>query len=335
MSSGYRTVSSAGAGYNRATLRRGVPKRRPGTRKVLIMGCEFTRSIAWVVALSLGGLCTPAAVAAQDLGQIFVQVVNQAGDSFTGLTLEDFTVLEDGVECTVVSAEPGTQPMKIALLADNSEMLNRASALTSLRRGLDEFLTSLPEQHEVALATIGANIGWRVDFTTDRDELKASAAEIFVNRGGGPILLDGIKETWERRFEDEESWPIFVVVVTDGPESSSNMNQNEYAELVNELISNGVTVHIMVLSTRGGSVVTDYAINLTDNTGGLYEVFGAGTRLATALPELATRLGTHYDDVSQRYRVVYERPDPPGTSVSVGVARAGAVAQPFIDRRMP
>ena len=84
------------------------------------------------------------------------------------------------------------------------------------------------------------------------------AGEIFVGRGAGPILLDGIKETWERRFEDEESW-------------------------VNELISNTATVHIMLLSIRGGSGVTDYAINLSENTGGLYEVFSAGTRLATVL----------------------------------------------------
>ena len=299
------------------------------------MGCVFTRGLSCIVALSVGGLLTPGPVAAQDLGQLFVQVLNQGGDSVTDLTPEDFTVMEDGVQCAIVSAELGTRPMKIALLMDNSDMLNQASALTSLRGGLDAFLTSLPEQHEVALATIGGNIQWRIDFTTDRDELRESAGEIFVRGGAGPVLLDGIKETWERRFEDEESWPIFVVVVTDSAESSGNMNQNEYAELVNELISKGVTVHIMLLSTRGGSGVTDYAINLTDNTGGLYEAFGAGTRLATALPELATRLGDHYDEVSLRYRVIYERPDPPGASVSVGVARAGVVAEPFIDRRMP
>ena len=275
------------------------------------------------------------AVSAQDLGQIFVHVANQAGESVADLAPEDFTVMEDGIQRSIVSAELGARPMKIALLLDSSDMLSKASALTSLRVGLDGFLTSLPEQHEVALATIGGNIRWRVDFTTDRDELRESAGEIFVTGGAGPILLDGIKETWDRRFEDEESWPVFVVVATDGAESSGNMNQNEYAKLVNELISNVATVHIMLLSTRGGSVVTDYAINLTDSTGGPYEVFSAGTRLATALPELATRPGTHYDEVSKRYRVIYERPDTPGASVSVRVARDGVVSQLYIDRRMP
>ena len=298
------------------------------------MDSVFSCVRACVVVVFVGALATPGAVAAQDVGQVFVHVTNQTGEPVTDLSPGDFTVLEDGVECEIVSAELGTAPMKIALLIDNSELINSANALIPLRAGVDAFLTALPAQHEVAIATIGGNIRWRVNFTTDRDELRESAGEVFVGGGGGPILLDGIKETWERRFEDEESWPLFVIVATDGAESSGNMNQNEYGRLVNELIANGVTIHIMLLSTRGGSVVTDYAINLTDNTGGLYEVFGASTRLATALPELGTRLGNHYDQVSQRYRVIYERPDPPGANLSVGVARQGVVARPYVDRRI-
>ena len=300
----------------------------------MLKNCLLARVLACVAAVSVGGIALPGVVAAQELGQLFVHVTNQAGETVTDLVPDDFAVMEDAVACEIVSAELGTEPMKIALLVDNSELINQASALIPLREGLDAFLTELPERHEVALATIGQNIRWRVDFTTDRAELRESAGEVFVGGGGGPILLDGIKETWERRFEDEEAWPIFIVVATDGSESSGNMNQNEYGRLVNELIAKGVTVHVMLLSTQGGSSTTDYAINLTDNTGGLYEVFGASTRLATALPELATRLGNHYDQVSQRYRVVYERPDPPGSSLSVGVARQGVVAQPYIDRRI-
>ena len=71
------------------------------------MGCVFSRGFACVAALSVGGLFTPAAVAAQDLGQIFVDVVNQGGDTVTGLTPEDFTVMEDGVRCTIVSIWDG------------------------------------------------------------------------------------------------------------------------------------------------------------------------------------------------------------------------------------
>ena len=49
------------------------------------------------------------------------------------------------------------------------------------------------------------------------------------------------------------------------------------------------------------------------------------------------KLGAHYEQVSQRDRVVYERPDPasPGASLSIWVAREGVVAQGYIDRRIP
>lgn len=299
------------------------------------MDCLSNRLLAYVVVLFVAGMGAPSVGVAQELGQVFIRVVNQSGEGVTDLSPDEFAVLEDGVECEIVSAELGDAPMRIALLVDNSDPINRANALTSLRAGMDAFLTAFSEQTEIALATIGQQIRWRVDFTTDREELRESANNVFVQGGGGPILLDGIKETWERRFEDEEAFPIFVIVASDGGESSANMNQNEYTNLVDELIANGVTVHIMVLQNRGGSDVTNYAINLTELTGGIYESFGAGTRLATALPELAERMARHYLEVSQRYRVLYERPDPPGSSLSIGVAREGVVAQPYLDRRIP
>jgi hypothetical protein len=304
--------------------------------EVLAMNHVLTR-VASVIAVTLGGWTTPGTVVAQDLGQLFVQVVNQAGAPVTDLSPAEFEVTEGDVVSKVVSAELDTQPMKIALLVDNSELIHQANALTSLRGGVDGFLTTLPARHEVALATIGQHIRWRVDFTTDREALRESAKEIFVDGGGGPILLDGIKETWERRFDETEPWPIFVVVATDGSESSGNMHQGQYERFVKELTANGVTVHVLLLSTRGGSLVTDSAINLTAHTGGLYEVFGVGTRLATALPEFAMKLGTHYEQISQRYRVVYERPDPAlaGASLSIWVAREGVVAQGYMDRRIP
>ena len=293
-----------------------------------------TRVLACVIAVSVGGWVTPGAVVAQDRGQVFVQVMSQTGQPVTDLTRDEFDVREDETACEIVSAELGTVPMKIALLVDNGDRISAASALTALRAGLDAFLATLPAQHEVALATIARNIQWRVDFTTDRDELRQSADGIFVDTGTGPVMLDGIKEAWERRFEENESWPVFVLVLTDGTESSGNMNDNQYNRLVNELISGGATIHAVLLSSRGGSIVTQHAVALTQNTGGLYSAFAAPSGFTTTLTELATRMGTHYDEVSDRYRVVYERPDPPGASISVGVSRSSVLLRLYADRRI-
>jgi len=295
---------------------------------------SMNRALACTVAVFIGGLWTPRIVA-QDLTHVFVHVVDQSGQAVTDLSLDEFVVKDGEIYCGVVSAERSTEPMKIALLVDNSDRINKASALLSLRKGLDVFLATIPPLHEVGLFTIGGNIQWRVDFTTDRTAVRTSAGEIFVDANSGPVMLDAVKETWERKFEENEPWPVFVVVVTDGSESSDSMNEGQYNKFVAELVSGGATVHVVLLSSRGGSMVTNYAINLTQNTEGLYRPLATATHLPRALTELARLMNDHYDEVSERYRVVFECPESPSGRVRAGVNRRGAIVQLFADRRMP
>ena len=277
---------------------------------------------AIVVALSaLLGL--PSLVAAQGLGQLFIEVTDASGEFVPDLGAADFLVQEDGRQGGIVSVEP-VGPMKIALMVDNGDRMVEMNALNALRDGLNGFLDAVPPPHEISLFTIARNIQRRVDFTTDRAELKESAGSIFLDRGAGAVVLDGIRETWERRFDDDEPFPVFVMMLTDGTEASGNYNENEYVALVNELITNAITVHVVLLSSRGGSVVNQYAINLTENTGGIYENIAAATGMEQRLVGLAERMNAHYENVSKRYRVVYERPDPPGARISASLRRAGA-----------
>ena len=275
-----------------------------------------------IVALSIF-LVAPSAARAQALGQLFIEVTDATGQFVPGLTTSDFVVREDGTEAGIVSVEP-VGPMKIALMADNGDRMVETNALNPLRDALNGFLDTVPPPHEVSLFTIGRNIQRRVDFTTDRAELKESAGSIFLDRGAGSVVLDGIRETWERRFDDDEPFPVFVMVLTDGTESSGNYNENEYVDLVNELITNAITVHVVLLSSRGGSVVNQYALNLTQNTGGIYENIAAATGLGQTLVGIGERMNAHYENVSKRYRVVYERPNPPGAQISASLTRPGA-----------
>jgi len=288
---------------------------------------------AVVVAVSVL-LGSPCPAGAQALGRLYVEVLDGAGQFVPDLAAADFSVREDETEAGVVSAEP-VAPMKIALLVDNGDRMVEANALNPLRAALQGFLDAVPPPHEISLLTIARNIQRRVDFTTDRAELKEAAGSIFLDRGAGARVLDGVKETWERRFGDDEPFPVFVMVLTDGTESSGHYNDDEYLELVNELIANSVTVHVVLLSSRGGSAVNQYALNLSQNTGGVYENIAAATGLGHTLVGLAGRMNAHYENVSKRYRVVYERPDPPGTRISASVTRPGAnIAGVFVGLRM-
>ena len=145
-------------------------------------------------------------------------------------------------------------PMKVALLVDNSDAA--AQSLNPLRDGLSAFLDALPPEHEVGLFTIAGQVRRRVDFTTDRDELKERASGLFVDRNTGVIYIDGLVETWERRFDDDDAWPVFVALVYDGAEGSRSTQQDEFNEFAFELQMRAATVHAVLVSTRGGNVQT-------------------------------------------------------------------------------
>ena len=112
------------------------------------------------------------------------------------------------------------------------------------------------------------------------------------------------------------------------------MSDRQYNRFVGEIVGAGVMVHAIQLTANRQSSTTNYAIHLAGSTGGRYASVAVATALPQALTTLATDLGAHYDDVSTRYRVVYERPDPPGASVSVSVARPTLGVRLFGDRRL-
>ena len=289
-----------------------------------------------VLACSL----VPSGAAAQSMGQVFVEVTRQStGEPVLDLAPTDFEVSENGRSGGILSADLDTEPMTIAVLVDNGDRILETNALNPLRAGLNGFLDTLAPQHEISLVTIGRSVQQRVEFTTDRGELMEGVGLLFPDRGAGARLLDGVRETWDRRFEEDDGFAVIVLVLTDGTEASGNYNDNRYADLLNPLIANGVTVHAVMLATRGGvraqQRLPQYALSMVENTGGIVENFVAPTGYASVLPRLAARMNEHYDVVSKRYRLIFERPDPPGMRLSVSVTGNDLAFDLYIDRRMP
>ena len=278
-------------------------------------------------------LSAPAVAHAQDLAQLYIETLDADGQVVPDLTPADFVVQEDDTPVNIVSAER-IGPMKVALLIDNGDGMNSMNALISLRDGMAGFLDTLGPEHEVSLLTLGRSIQRRVDFTTDREELKESANSIFLDNGAGTIMLDGIRETWERRYEDDELFPVMVLILTDGTESSSNYSDPEYLALNQMLISNGVTVNILQLQGRGGSQMSGFAVNISGNTGGMYQSIAAATGLSQWMRDFAERLNAHHAEMSKRYRVRYEAPEPRGAQISAGVSRSGVNIGLFVGLRL-
>ena len=291
--------------------------------------------VLWVEAFVALG---PTDASSQELGRVYIEALDGAGLPVSDLTPADFTIAEDGVKAKVVSAKRGDTPMRVALLVDNGELIRETNGDNALRSGLNAFLETLPPQHDIALFTIARTIRRRVDFTVDRDELRDGVESVNGIRNPSALMLDGLKEIWEQQFEDDVAFPVFVLLLTDGTEGSDSYNDDEYAELVSMLVSNDITVHTVMLNRnrlRCQRCTSSYAPELTQYGGGIYETITLPTGYSQALTSIATRMGEHFDQMSNRYRVVYERPDPPGEQLSLQLGRPNVSVRLFFNRRMP
>ena len=293
---------------------------------------------AVVMVAGLAASCLAATARAQDVGVIYAEVTDGNGVPVTDLRAEEFRVVEDEQVAEVVTAQLGAEPMRVALLVDNGVIIGRRQALGPLRDGVAGFLETLPPQHAVSLSTIGGHIGWRVDFTTDRAALLASAREMHSD-SGSVRFLDGIRETWDRRFDGDEAWPVFVAILTDANETSAFMSENRFNRFVDNLRAAGVMVHTVLWASRvrqttPSLVSTGLALHLAGNTGGRYVGIATATAYGQALRQLAADIAAHHDAFSKRYRLLYELPDDRGTRTSVSVLRPGLNVRLFGDRRM-
>jgi hypothetical protein len=236
----------------------------------------------------------------------------------------------------ILSVEAGTTPMKVAVLIDNSETVQQFQGISALRNGLLGFLNTLPEEHEVAMYSIAGNLQELSGFTTDRDALRSQADGLFPGSGGAK-MINGLRETWTEAFDGSENWPVFVLVLTDGPETSGNMNPTQFQTFVEDLVVKGAMVHGMVFETRGGGVQSQITPVLAQNTGGMYSSFNSANGYVNTLSDFGTKMGEHFDSLSDRYRLIYQRPgDTPGTQIGAGVLGQYQMELFAVDsRRMP
>ena len=289
------------------------------------------------VAVGLAASCLAAPAGAQDLGVIYAAVTDPDGRAVTDLRPEEFRVAENGQVLEVVTAQLGTEPMRVALLVDNGGSSGRGQALNPLRDAVTGFVETLPPEHAVSLATIGGHVDWRVDFTTDRAELLESARAMH-NDLGGTRFVDGVREVWDRWFDRSEAWPVFVAILSDADETSAFMNDNRFNRFVRNLRASGVMVHVVLWTSRErpshSLVSTGFALNMTRNTGGRYAAVSTATAYRHALRRLAADMAVHHREVAKRYRVVYEPPDDRGADLSVDVLRPGLEVRLFGDRRI-
>jgi Mg-chelatase subunit ChlD len=270
--------------------------------------------------------------------QIFVHVAEPDGTAIGGLAAADFTVTEGGQARQVSHAGPADVPMRIALMLDTSA--GTAPELNHMRSAAAAFLDALPPNDEVILITTGRQVRVRLPPTTDREQLKHTAAGLF-NDGGTTVLMDGLLEIDERFFRKaEDRWPVYVIFTSDGTEGSAGGRENEFTRWALLLGQRGISAHALVLKTPKGRGLPEsnglpqiVAENLTQNTGGDYDVMNSTAILPDKMKAVAQTLARSHRNMHGWYALDIQSAETEEKPVVVTLAGRDGVTLRILDRR--
>lgn len=305
-----------------------LDERRRGDATVAVESSDGSRHIlqtgtnGWVCRLALhrGSFAQCYQSAVRD---VFMSVQRHGGRMVAGLQASEVFVEQDGIQCNVISLEPGPDRMRVSLIVDDSVWATRS--LPSLRAALRLFLDAVPAEHDVGLVTVSGSKENGLTFARQRSELRQRVSTLFPVRSGKGFL-DRIVETWERHYDPRENvWPVFVIVGHDHG-LGAGVGPREYERLVSNLRGRQATVHSIMLSNVQGKSSVAVAIALARATGGTFRSLATPTALPNVLSELGTVLGERFEEGKDLYRIVYDCADsPPEGDIRVGVRPAVTV----------
>ena len=298
------------------------------------MTADITRSRHLTGALALmlfvfGEPCTNQVVSAQSQS-FFISFTDADGVPVTDLNRQEVVVELDGERGETLNLEPIDWPVRVTVFVDNGT--GTRPMLDDMREGLSLFADALPPDVEVAIATTGGRPQFWARHTTDRDELTDAI--------DSATFLDALYEEAERMYEDEEEYfPVIVMVATNGPEGSVRVRDRPFREMMERLLANGTTVHTLMFThpSVSGAPQMRWAIDIGKATGGSYRGLSAATGFRTLLRQLAEDLSRKHRLVSNQYRLTYAPPesasDPP--AIRVLTTRSGINMVPTRDGNVP
>ena len=284
------------------------------------------RSRRVVLGLLSCAVCLPLAASLRPVGLraetrqrvLYTSVLDRSSRPVPGLGPADFVVREDGAAREVLSVEPATDPMQVALLVDTSQAAQPYTG--ELRRAVTAFITELTAspavKHQIALITVGGRPTIITEYTSSAQSLLAGALRIFPVGGSGSYLLDGIIQASDGLAARHAARPVVVALATDG----SELSDLTYPQVLERLTASHAAFHAVIIGHPIAEPI-DLATVLdrgTAMTGGRYDTVLSAPALSVRMQRLATEL-TH------QYRVTYAHPDSliPPDHVTIKTPRAG------------
>jgi hypothetical protein len=271
-------------------------------------------------------LLYPSGMVAQAIQKVmYVSVLDSAGAPVPDVKTTDLLVREDNTAREVLSVEPATDAMQIAVLVDNTQAAR--NFIRDIRVGVEAFVTDMLNgtKNEMSIVGLAERPTILANVSSDRAAVLKGVYRIFENRQSGSYLLEALLDVSKGFTKRESPRPVIVVVTTEGPEFSAR----RYEDVLKAVNDVGAALNVIVLGPPSNDIISEDGRNRAavldqgpKTSGGARESLLAGSALTGAMTKLAEQL-------KHQYRVTYARPQTliPPERVTVNSTRPGIVAR--------
>jgi hypothetical protein len=249
----------------------------------------------------------PAPAPAEVTRKVYISATDSKGAPVTDLTAADVTVTEGGKDRPVVSLQPATAPMQVAILVDDAGTGGFQSAVS-------EFIQKTFGRGQFSISMLSPQALKLVDFTEDVGGLKDALAKLRPRGRLQPdgdqlpeAIADSAKELQQRKAER----PVILALTLAG----GLLHSVEPNNVLKTIRSSGAALNVVYLSGADlGQVLGDGP----KESGGRIEQAATGQSIDAAVVRIA-------DSLLNQYLLTYTLPDGVKMSdrLSVTTSRKG------------
>ena len=272
----------------------------------------MTRTILVVLAastltLTARAAATADAAPAEVTRTIYISAIDAKGAPITDLTAADITVKEGGKDRTVVSVQPATAPMHIAILVDDA-------GTGGFQAGVFQFIQKVHGRGQFSISMLSPQALRLVDFTDDVEGLKGALGKLGPRgrqQPDGDQLPEAIADSAKALQQRKAERPIILAMTIAG----GILHSVEPNNIMKTVRSSGAALNVVYVTGADlGQVLGDGP----KESGGRIEEAGTGPAIAPAMVRIA-------DSLLNQYQLTYTLPDGVKMSdrISVSTSRKG------------
>ena len=240
-----------------------------------------------------------------DLVSVPVAVTSREGEFITGLGVEDFRVLEDGVEQEILVFGAGLEESWVDLPPDQKEELSQKQVigllldssgsmeedLPLLHEAAIKFLTNIPRTENLFVISFDENI-WLSEYSSD-DQRTISNRIYDIEAEGWTALYDAVATFLDRVYDYDGRKTL--AVLSDGADSRSTLMFSEALDLVK---LGDTTIHSIQFGdrTRHSQVFENarFLKAIAETTGGSYALVSSLEKLDELYDRILDELYSQY-----------------------------------------